>query len=263
MVRVSLLPFLPVEVAVMDLIRALAALALLSSLGLAAGPHAGPLTVARLRLGDPEPPDWAWITEVAFSPDGRRVAASCRDRAVRVYDAGDGKLWKHLKEHGGDANGVAFLGGGRLASACNDDVLRIWEAGRARLLRKISLPKGGMGCMAISSDRKRLATGGQDRTIRLWDPATGKNTLSFGGDQGQVIRLAFSPKGDRLASTSSDNTVRLWNAARQEWKRDGSAQGTAGPWDWPSIPAADCWPPDGQTASSGCGTQARAWRCWR
>ncbi|MGH7138032.1 MAG: WD40 repeat domain-containing protein, partial [Pirellulales bacterium] len=63
--------------------------------------------------------------EVAFSPDGERLATACDDGAVRLWDVKTANLLS-IFEGGGLC--VAFSPDGKyLASAGNDNLVRLWE----------------------------------------------------------------------------------------------------------------------------------------
>src|SRR5262249_36233889 len=119
----------------------------------------------------------AWGFEVAFSPDGKLLAAAP---------------------------------GNVLPS---DDAIRLWDVATGQEVRQCRGHTDRLRCFAFAPDGKRLASGGADRTVRLWDPATGKELQRMEGHGALVRALAFSPSGKTLASVGDDKTLGLWEAA--------------------------------------------------
>jgi WD40 repeat protein len=65
---------------------------------------------------------------VAFSPDGRMVAAGGIDQSIWLWEVSTGKLRAQLEGHHGYIQAVAFSPDGRtLASACNDCTIKLWD----------------------------------------------------------------------------------------------------------------------------------------
>ena len=114
---------------------------------------------------------------MAFSPDGRRLAASSYDSLIRVWDVEDWRpAGEPLNGHQGLVRSVVF-----------------------------------------SPDGQRLASGGFDGTVRLWDVSTGQPFGDpLRGHDYPVVDVAFSPDGTLVASASYDTTVRLWPASATE-----------------------------------------------
>ena len=74
--------------------------------------------------------------DVAFSPDGQRLASAGLDQTVRIWDNATGKELSALKGHAGWVARVAFSPDGqRLASANRDGSIHLWET--ASLSREI------------------------------------------------------------------------------------------------------------------------------
>jgi WD40 repeat protein len=104
---------------------------------------------------------------VAFSPDGRRLATGGEENTVKIWDVQNGAELQTLRGHNGDVYTVAF---------------------------------------SPDDDGRWVASAGEDSAVKVWDSRTGKLVRSFRGHTSVVTSVAFSPDGRRLVSGSRDHT---------------------------------------------------------
>src|SRR5207249_3890547 len=68
------------------------------------------------------------VLAVAFSPDGKVLATSSRDKTIKLWDPRTGKLERTLMEHTADVYCVIFSPkGDMLASASGDKTVKLWD----------------------------------------------------------------------------------------------------------------------------------------
>jgi len=163
-----------------------------------------------------------FITSVAFSPDGRRLASACAQGKVLVCEQ-----------------------------------VKVWDMTTGKELRTIGSGEGARSvrCLAFSPDGERLATGGtcnSDPAVRIWDVASGKELAALGVDR-DVQAVAYSPDGKRLVA-SCGATLRAWNVASGRRCTRCPERGTG----WSSAPMASSSRPTGQARGSSSGTRPAA-----
>src|SRR6266567_262274 len=78
------------------------------------------------------------VMAVAFSPDGKVLASSSRDKTIRLWDLATGGLKRTLTEHTADVYDVTFSPKGNLlASASADKTIRLWDARSGKVVRTL------------------------------------------------------------------------------------------------------------------------------
>jgi WD40 repeat protein/transcriptional regulator with XRE-family HTH domain len=161
------------------------------------------------------------VSDLAFSPDGKILASSGDDAALRLWDVTRRRsLGPPLVGHTLAVEAVAFSPDGKvLASASDDGTIRLWNVTRRRLLGPPLLGHtAAVLTLAFSPDGTILASSGEDKTVRLWDVASGQPLgTPLTGHTDYVSSLTFSPDGTSLITGSNDGTVRLWHLDLRSW----------------------------------------------
>ena len=132
------------------------------------------------------------ITDVAFSPDGKTIAAGYGDRYIK--------------------------GGGVL----------LWDVATRRRLADDPLPvkESYVSGVAFSRDGRTIVSGSWDGAVRLRDAVGGQERRVLWWHVGSAGSVSYSPDGRTLASGGSEGTVRLFGrGGRCRATRDAGTRG--------------------------------------
>lgn len=165
-----------------------------------------------------ESPSRGWRA-VAFSLDGKTVATSIDETAIRLWDTSSGRLKKSLKGHDGTIQELAYLrveGKAMLASFDEGGDVLLWNAATGKLMRRNTVKDGGYTNISLAP-KSGIYAGGSWATdlfengygwIDIRDIRTNQELCEIKG-LGKIYTVALSSDGKSMAF-GSDYEVQVW-----------------------------------------------------
>jgi WD40 repeat protein len=150
--------------------------------------------------------------DLAFSPDGSRIASALGDNTARVWNVATGDQLLVLKEHTNSVQTVRFSRDGkRILTGSMDGSARIWDATSGKTLVAIHGHQDWVNAAEFSPDQRLVLTASSDKGLKLWDAATGSLVADLVGHQERVLGAKFSPDGKYVLAASRDKTASVWS----------------------------------------------------
>ncbi|MCB9896459.1 MAG: protein kinase [Planctomycetes bacterium] len=145
---------------------------------------------------------------VAFSLDGRRLAARLGARRVGLLDPGTLQLVRELPCEDAIVTVLAWSPDGtRVAGGFRDDVVRVWSADDGTLVHTLRGHARTVVGLAWSPDGALLASGSMDTSVRLWDAVHGEELLRLTDERSPYRSLVFARDGECLVG---ETEIGLW-----------------------------------------------------
>jgi len=167
----------------------------------------------------------AYVTSVAWAPDGTHLAVGTSDARVQIWDAARARQVRELAgeaapgSHTARVSSLAWNGGPLLSSGGRDSAIACWDVRKRKdqacvaTLRAHEQEVCGLKWNASGS---QLASGGNDNLLCLWSGGDFRLQHRISAHCAAVKALAWCPwQANLLASGggTADRHIRVWNTA--------------------------------------------------
>jgi WD40 repeat protein len=151
-----------------------------------------------------------------FTPKGDQVLSAGDDKAIRAWNAADGKSLKVIANPEGTVTQLGISAdGARLASAGADKTVKVWTLADGKPAASLGVA-GPVQALALSPSGQRVAVtlaDAMDSAVHVYDVSLGREVQSFADHTAPVRSLAFQPDNRTLVTGSLDKTARLLDSA--------------------------------------------------
>jgi WD40 repeat protein len=193
------------------------------------------------------PGEGGWITGLAYSPDGKRLAVADGDYLLVL----DTATWLPVRDALViDSNfyieSLSYSPDGRSIALASKREVELLDANTGRQVGSQLLgPRGSVLSVAFGADGRSLAAGSSAGDVVVYDLQNEPLTTKVVAGTSSVSTVAFRPDGKVLASAGSDGVIRLWDTTT--WQTIGQTPAGGG------ASAPLFFSPNGKVLASGGG----------
>jgi len=156
-----------------------------------------------------------YVSAVAWSPDGKRIASGSGDHTVQVWDAASGGHVLTYRGHSSDVTCLSWSPDGKnIVSGSIDGKIEVWDATTGNHIYTYTGHSDAVFDVAWSPDGKRIASASNDGSVQIWDAFTGLHVISHLSVLSSRLRraawnaVAWSPDSKHVAiGGAGDATV--------------------------------------------------------
>jgi WD40 repeat protein len=198
--------------------------------------------------------DWphtAWVRDVVYGPDGRRVAWTGSDGTITAADVDKGAVVRTRKLPPGFQRAILSADAGRYASFNATGRVCVWDLESGKEVLSVRAVDTSPDNLALSPDGRHFAVQAGD-TLRVWDVAPPREVHVLSQATEGRSRPAFSSDSRLLALGTSRGLVRIWDVASGQVIQ--SLSGHAG-----GVLAVAFSPVGPQLATAGADHTVRLW----
>lgn len=149
------------------------------------------------------------VYTMAYSPDGRYIAAAGRTGIIRVWDIKNGASFKDLTGHTRRVATLDFTPEGKLISGSEENQVCLWDVEAGRQIAQIAGLSGKVR-KVVSLGGSKVAVSMTDNNLEIWDIQQQKKLNQLSGHTGTVHDMQFVPAPNWLITVGFDCSLCVW-----------------------------------------------------
>lgn len=148
------------------------------------------------------------VRSLAFSPDGRSIAATGMPARLRLFDVVSGKLVADHDEETTSARALSFSPDGT-AIIIGDELgnIRLRDSKSLRLMREFTGHSTAIESLGFFPDGETLVSAGESAIVKFWDVPTGQERWT----SKEAKFFAISPTAEFILTGGGPTGVNLWD----------------------------------------------------
>lgn len=151
------------------------------------------------------------IFALAYSPDGKTIAAAHDDGTVTIRNAQTHALQKTLKGHTEAVYSIAFSPDTTtLVTGSYDTTVKIWNTKSSKCIHTLKGHESWVNAVAFSMDGTIVASGSADSTIKIWNVADGRLRLNIPTYDTLTKSIVFSKVSNELTAGGTNRNVNVY-----------------------------------------------------
>lgn len=171
------------------------------------------------------------LNAAAYSPDGKFVATSGRDKSLIIWDLATKKQAVTILPESADDKTGAYEAliygkdGKKLYAGTSSGKLIVFDTKTGKKLKVMEIKsdknnlldffRANGELLALSPDNKYVILGG-NKNFTMFDAESGEYLKVFKGHTGYISDIKFAPDSKTIASGARDSTVLLWDTETAE-----------------------------------------------
>lgn len=160
------------------------------------------------------------VLDVAFNPDGNKLATASGDGAAKIWDSQTGVELLSLEGNGSPLSRIQFSPDGSLIATASEEPdltaqLRVFDANSGSEIWRQTIQQTRVWGLAFDPKGERIVTAGGQGVIKIWETSTGEELIDIPDYTASAGNAIFSPNGSRLAIVGGDG-LQIWDIEAKE-----------------------------------------------